>query len=56
MNGNGKGIALAKKRDAYRGRKRSLTGDQAGELRRRVAAGEAKALLAREFGVSRETV
>jgi DNA invertase Pin-like site-specific DNA recombinase len=50
------GIELAKKRGAYRGRKRSLNTDQVAELRRRAAAGAAKAALAREFGVSRETV
>ena len=30
--------------------------NRAAELRRRVAAGEAKAQLAREFGISRETL
>ncbi len=50
------GIALAKARGAYRGRKRSLTSDQVSELRERVGAGEAKTVLARDFGISRETV
>ena len=50
------GIALAKQRGAYRGRKKSLSPHQVGELCRRVAAGEAKAQLAREFGISRETL
>lgn len=50
------GIALAKLRGAYRGRKKSLAPDQVVELRRRVAAGEAKAQLARDFGISRETL
>ncbi len=50
------GIALAKLRGAYRGRKKKLSPEQGAELRRRVAAGEKKAELAREFGVSRETV
>jgi len=49
------GIALARQRGAYRGRKKALTDDQVVELRRR-AAGEAKASLAREFGISRETL
>lgn len=48
------GIALAKQRGAYRGRKKSLSGEQIAELKRRVAAGEQKAKLAREFGISRE--
>ena len=50
------GIALAKQRGAYRGRKPSLTPNQAAELIARARAGAAKAALAREFGVSRETV
>ncbi len=50
------GIALAKKRGAYRGRKKSLTPDQVTHLTRRAAAGDPKARLAREFGISRETV
>ena len=50
------GIALAKQRGAYRGRKKSLSGEQIAELKRRVAAGEQKAKLAREFGISRETL
>ena len=50
------GIALAKKAGVYRGRKPSLTAEQAENLRERVAAGEKKAGLAREFGISRETL
>lgn len=50
------GIALAKKRGAYAGRKKSLTSQQIEELRRRAAAGETKASLARELRISRETV
>ncbi|MCP5449738.1 MAG: recombinase family protein [Gammaproteobacteria bacterium] len=50
------GIALAKQRGVYRGRKRALSFEQAAELRRRAAAGEVKAQLARAFGISRETL
>lgn len=50
------GIAAAKRRGVYTGRKPSLTPDQAQALRERAEAGEKKAELAREFGVSRETV
>ncbi len=50
------GIALAKQRGVYRGRAKSLSVERADELRRRSIAGEKKALLAREFGISRETV
>ncbi len=51
-----RGIALAKQRGAYRGRKKALSDDQAITLRQRAAAGEPKAQLAREFGISRETL
>jgi DNA invertase Pin-like site-specific DNA recombinase len=50
------GIVLAKQRGVYRGRKKALAPDRVAELRRRAAAGEKKAQLAREFGVSRETL
>jgi DNA invertase Pin-like site-specific DNA recombinase len=50
------GIALAKQRGAYRGRKKSLSGDRITELCRRISGGEQKAKLAREFGISRETL
>jgi len=50
------GIALAKQRGVYRGRKKALGDNQVVELRRRVGAGEQKSTLAREFGISRETL
>ncbi len=50
------GIALAKQRGSYRGRKKSLNSEKIEELKRRIAAGEQKAKLAREFGISRETL
>ena len=50
------GIALAKRKGVYKGRKPSLAGERVAELRRRVQAGEKKAALAREFGISRETL
>lgn len=50
------GIALAQKRGAYRGRTASLTAQRAAELREKAAAGVPKAALARQFGISRETV
>ena len=50
------GIALAKDRGVYKGRKRSLSGERAADLRARAAAGETKAGLAREFGISRQTL
>lgn len=50
------GIALAKARGVYRGRRRSLSPDQVTEVRRRAADGEPRAQLAREYGISRETL
>jgi len=50
------GIALAKQRGVYRGRKKALSPERVAELRQRTAAGEQKAKLAREFGISRETL
>jgi DNA invertase Pin-like site-specific DNA recombinase len=50
------GIALAKQRGAYKGRKRALSPERVAELRQRIAAGETKATLARAYGISRETL
>ena len=50
------GIAIAKKRGIYKGRKRSLSPDQIVEVRERVDNGERKASVARHFGISRETL
>lgn len=50
------GIALAKRRGAYGGRKKALSAERVTELQQRAAAGEKKAALAREFGISRETL
>ncbi len=50
------GIALAKKRGVYKGRKRSLSETEVTKLRERLATGISKAKVAREFGISRETL
>ena len=50
------GIALAKRRGAYHGRKRSLSDNDVSELRTRVARGEKKAQIARDLNISRETL
>jgi DNA invertase Pin-like site-specific DNA recombinase len=50
------GIAIARRDGKYRGRKPSLTPARVAELRRRVALGDSKAGLAREFGISRDTL
>ena len=50
------GIAQAKKRGVYTGRRKALTEEQVIDIRDRIDAGETKAALAREYGVSRETL
>jgi DNA invertase Pin-like site-specific DNA recombinase len=50
------GIALAKQRGVYTGRKKTLTPERAAELVRRAGNGVPKAVLARDYGISRETV
>jgi DNA invertase Pin-like site-specific DNA recombinase len=50
------GITLAKKAGVYKGRKPSLSAEKAVELCKRAKAGEKRAGLAREFGISRETL
>ncbi len=50
------GIALAKQRGVYRGRTKSLSDKSIAELRRRIAAGDKKAQVARDLGISRETL
>src|ERR1035437_10692761 len=50
------GIVLAKQRGVYRGRKRVLSPDGLADARRRVDAGDKKAQIARELGISRETL
>jgi hypothetical protein len=50
------GIALAKRRGVYRGRKKSLSASEIAEVRRRGDAGESKAQIARDHGISRQTL
>jgi DNA invertase Pin-like site-specific DNA recombinase len=50
------GIALAKAAGKYKGRKAALTVEQADELRARLARGESVTALAKELGISRQTV
>lgn len=49
------GITVAKARGVYKGRKPALTASQASALRQRSTEGESVTLLAREFGISRQT-
>lgn len=50
------GIAIAKAKGVYKGRKPVLTPEKAVELRQRAATGISKELLAEEFGVSRSAL
>jgi len=50
------GIALAKQRGVYRGRRPTLRPQQIEELRKRVDAGEPKAKVAESFGISRQSL
>ena len=50
------GIALAKARGAYKGRKKALSAEQQQEVIELVRSGMPKADLARGYGISRETL
>jgi DNA invertase Pin-like site-specific DNA recombinase len=50
------GIAIAKARGVYKGRKKALTSEQAVELLECARSGMPKAELARSYGISRETL
>src|ERR671918_1339564 len=50
------GITQAKKRGAFKGRKKSLSQAEVAQLRHQITAGMSKAQVAREFGISRQTL
>jgi DNA invertase Pin-like site-specific DNA recombinase len=50
------GIAIAKAKGVYKGRKPALDAAQVAEVAQRLAGGESATKLAKEFGVSRATV
>ena len=50
------GVAIAKEKGLYKGRKKSLNDEQVRELQERVAQGEKKAILAKAFNIRRETI
>jgi len=50
------GIALAKKRGVFKGCKKSLAQAEVAQLRQQITAGMSKAKVARELGISRETL
>ncbi len=50
------GIEIAKRLGKYRGRKRALDEAQITDIKKRAKAGEVKSSLAKEYGISRETL
>jgi DNA invertase Pin-like site-specific DNA recombinase len=54
--GQKEGIALAKKRGAHKGRKKTHTPERARQVVQRAGTGVPKAVLARDYGISRVTV
>jgi DNA invertase Pin-like site-specific DNA recombinase len=50
------GLAIAKQRGAYQGRKKALSDEKVVELKHRAGRGEQKAAVAHALGLSRETV
>lgn len=50
------GIAIAKAKGAYKGRKKALSADEQSELKALAAAGANKSALAKQFDISRQTL
>lgn len=50
------GIALAKNRGAYKGRKRELSAEQVIMIKKSIAEGQKKSVIAKTVGISRETL
>jgi DNA invertase Pin-like site-specific DNA recombinase len=50
------GIVLAKMKNVYKGRKKSLTGNQIKDIKRRIENGDKKAVIARDYNISRQTL
>ena len=50
------GIAIAKQKGAFKGRKRIITDEQIAEIKERAARGDKKAHIAKDLGISRETL
>ena len=50
------GIALAKAKGVYKGRKPALNAERIAKLRERAVGGANRTKLAKEFGISRETL
>ena len=50
------GVAIAKKKGLYKGRRPVLSQEQALDIKQRVDNGEQKTVIAKDFGISRETL
>lgn len=50
------GVQIAKAKGIYKGRKREMTDERIAELKRRVSDGEAKAVVAKDMKISRDTL
>ncbi|MGD0844410.1 MAG: recombinase family protein [Geobacteraceae bacterium] len=50
------GVQIAKAKGLYKGRKQEMTPERIAEIRQRVAGGEAKAAVAKELKISRDTL
>lgn len=50
------GVQIAKAKGVYKGRKREMTDERIAELKRRVSDGEAKAVVAKDMKISRDTL
>ena len=50
------GVQIAKANGAYKGRKQEMTADRINEIKNRVAVGEPKAQIAKDMGISRDTL
>jgi len=50
------GIAIAKEKGVYKGRKKALNSDEQNELKALATAGAVKSSLAKQFGISRQTL
>ena len=50
------GIALAKKRGVYKGRKKVLSDEQISEINEMIKRNEKKTIIARHYNISRETL
>jgi len=50
------GVQIAKAKGAYKGRKQEMTEERIAEIKRRIEAGEPKAVIAKHMGISRDTL